>query len=110
MMHTTDDHNCVVTDHPFAGLVDGEERFAKAQLALQINLLIKERRLTQTDAAKLLGITQPEVSHLNNGRLSGFTLDRLCRCLYSLNMDIEIRLKRHLSTDTQAGIQVIGFA
>lgn len=64
----------VITSHPFEGLVNGEERLAKAQLAQQINTLITERRLTQKVAAELLGITQPEVSQIANGRLSGFHL------------------------------------
>lgn len=97
----------VITAHPFEGLVNGEERFAKVQLAHQINTLISERGLTQKEAAKLLGITQPEVSQIANGRLSGFSFDRLYRCLHALDMDIEITVKKHVSTvsDT-AGIHV----
>ena len=97
----------VITAHPFERLVNGEERFAKAQLAHQINTLISERGLTQKEAAKLLGITQPEVSQISNGRLSGFSFDRLYRCLHALDMDIEITVKKHVSTvsDT-AGIHV----
>jgi predicted XRE-type DNA-binding protein len=37
-----------------------------------------------------LGITQPEVSKIANGRLSGFSFDRLYRCLHALDMDIEV--------------------
>ncbi|MBX3630040.1 MAG: XRE family transcriptional regulator [Nitrosomonas sp.] len=97
----------VITAHPFEGLVNGEERFAKAQLAHQINTLISERGLTQKEAAKLLGITQPEVSQISNGRLSGFSFDRLYRCLHALDMDIEITVKKHVPaiSDT-AGIHV----
>ncbi|MCW5608740.1 MAG: XRE family transcriptional regulator [Nitrosomonas sp.] len=97
----------VITAHPFEGLVNGEERFAKAQLAHQINTLISERGLTQKEAAKLLGITQPEVSQIANGRLSGFSFDRLYRCLHALDMDIEITVKKHVPaiSDT-AGIHV----
>lgn len=97
----------VITSHPFDGLANGEERLAKAQLARQINTLITERRLTQNLAAELLGITQPEVSQIANGRLSGFTFDRLYRCLHALDMDIEITVKKHVSigNDT-AGVHV----
>ncbi len=48
---------------------------------LQINEKIRERGMKQKEAANLLGITQPEVSSLGRGRLSGFTFDRLYRCL-----------------------------
>lgn len=97
----------VITAHPFEGLVNGEERFAKAQLAHQINTLISERGLTQKEAAKLLGITQPEVSQISNGRLSGFSFDRLYRCLHALDMDIEITVKKHVpAVSDTAGIHV----
>jgi len=80
------------TKHPFEGLENGSERLAKAQLARQINKLIKARGLKQIDAAARLGITQPEVSNLANGRLSGFTFDRLYRCLSALDIGIRITL------------------
>ena len=98
----------VITSHPFKGLVNGEERFAKAQLAQQINTLITERGLTQKAAAELLSIAQPEVSQIANGRLSGFSFDRLYRCLHALDMDIEITVKKHVPIDNDtAGIHVL---
>ncbi len=81
-----------VTEHPFEGLQNGNERLAKAELARQINKLIKARGLKQADAATQLGITQPEVSNLANGRLSGFTFERLYRCLSALDIGIQITL------------------
>lgn len=99
---TTSDDTVVTTAHPFEGLTRGEERLAKAQLAQQINALIQERGLKQKDAAQLLGVTQPEVSQIANGRLSGFTFDRLYRCLQALDMDIEITVKKHVFADNSA--------
>ncbi len=109
MIDTTHkDNDIVVTSHPFEGLENGGERLAKVQLAKQINSLLKDRGLKQKEASELFGITQPEVSQLANGRLSGFTFDRLYRCLYALNMDVEIVLKEHIPTrhHTSAGIAV----
>jgi predicted XRE-type DNA-binding protein len=103
----TNEDTVVITSHPFEGLANGEERLAKAQLAQQINALITERKLTQKTASKLLGITQPEVSQIANGRLSGFSFDRLYRCLHALDMDIEITVKKHVPKDNDtAGIHV----
>lgn len=97
----------VTTNHPFEGLANGEERLAKVQLAQQINSLIKERGLKQKAASELLGVTQPEVSQINNGRLSGFSFDRLYRCLHALDMDIEIIVKKHVRVGSDAaGIYV----
>jgi predicted XRE-type DNA-binding protein len=83
MKPTTGKHDeaVIVTAHPFEGLANGGERFAKAQLAREINAALKERGLKQQAAVELLGITQPEISQIANGRLSGFSFDRLCRCL-----------------------------
>ncbi len=104
---TNNEETVVTTAHAFEGLVNGDERLAKAKLAHQINVLIQEQGMKQQEASELLGITQPEVSQIANGRLSGFTFDRLYRCLYALDMDVEITLKKHIPTDTGvAGIHV----
>ena len=56
-------------------LPDAEERLAKAELAKQIEHIIKKKRLTQEQAAKILGINQPKVSALLRGKLAGFSVD-----------------------------------
>ena len=99
MTNMTPENDIVtVTAHPFEGLDNGSERLAKAKIARQINKLIKAQSLKQKAAAELLGITQPEVSQLANGRLSGFTFDRLYRCLLILGQDIDITVKAHAVT------------
>ena len=63
------------------GLADSEEELAKAQLAAHIRRIVEGRRLTQVAAAQVMGIDQPKVSALLNGRLAGFSSDRLMRFL-----------------------------
>lgn len=77
------------------GLSRPEECLVKADLAIQINKLIKIRKLNQTKAAKLLGLDQPKISALNRGKLSGFSVERLFKLLAILNQDIEIIIKPH---------------
>jgi predicted XRE-type DNA-binding protein len=72
------------------GLPNPEERLAKAELALAISRAIKERGLTQREAAVLMGIDQPKVSHMLHGRLSDFSTERLMNFLIGLGRDIEI--------------------
>ena len=97
MTITTKDEDVILTtDHPFEGLDNGDERLAKARLAQEINASIKKRGLKQQAASRLLGVTQPEVSQIANGRLSGFTFDRLYRCLHALDMDVEITVREHV--------------
>ena len=67
-----------------------EEYLAKAELAAKILKIVRSRRLTQTATGKLLGITQPKVSALLNGRLDGFSTDRLFRFLNALGCDVRI--------------------
>ena len=74
------------------GLPNPEERMAKAKLAMQINLLIKKKRLSQIEAAELLGTDQSKISALHKGKLSGFSLERLFRFLNVLGQDVIIKV------------------
>jgi len=73
---------------------DADEYLAKSELAVRIFKIIKRRGLTQTAAGKLLGISQPKVSALLNGRLDGFSSDRLFRFLNALGCDVRITVSR----------------
>ncbi|HEX3664063.1 MAG TPA: helix-turn-helix transcriptional regulator [Rhizomicrobium sp.] len=70
-----------------------EEELTKAQLASQIRQIVKTRRLTQMASAKVMGIDQPKVSALLNGRLENFSSERLMRLLTMLGKDVEILVK-----------------
>lgn len=74
------------------GLANPKERLFKAEIAEQIYDIIKERGLNQKSAAAILGIDQPKISALVNGRLSGFTIDRLFRFLLALDLSIEVTI------------------
>jgi predicted XRE-type DNA-binding protein len=75
------------------GLQNAEDRLAKAELARKVSEIIVARRLTQVEAAELLGIDQPKISALVRGRLQGFSLERLMRFLNVLGRDVEIVVK-----------------
>jgi predicted XRE-type DNA-binding protein len=74
------------------GFADAGERQAKARLALELNKILKARKLRQVDAAKLLGIPQPKISALMNYRLDGFSVERLMNFLTCLSCDVEIAI------------------
>ena len=69
------------------GLRNPPEALAKAQLARRICALLGERGLTQAQAAAVLGLDQPKVSALMRGKLQGFSVERLFRCLKALVQD-----------------------
>ena len=89
------------------GFADAEERLAKAKLAAIINKIIEEKGLNQKQAAKILGINQPKVSALKNGRLKGFSMERLFSLLESLDQHIEITISHKSKVETGQGINVV---
>lgn len=81
------------------GLPDAEELLAKADVVMLIYDAIKERGLSQREAARVLGLDQANVSRLMRGRLSGFSLDRLFRFLNALDLDVEVTVKKKTDRD-----------
>ena len=77
------------------GLPNADERLAKADLAIKITEILRRRRLTQVQAAVVLGVDQPKVSALIRGRLSGFSIERLLRFLLLLGADVSITIHPH---------------
>jgi predicted XRE-type DNA-binding protein len=88
------------------GFADPDEELAKAQLASLIQDIIKRRRLTQVAAADLMGIDQPKVSALLNGRLTNFSSSRLMRLLASLGQDVEIIVRARSGRAARGRIRV----
>jgi predicted XRE-type DNA-binding protein len=80
------------SDNVFAdlGFDQPEEELTKAKLAGLIWHEIERQGLTQAAAASLMGIDQPKVSALMNGRLANFSSERLMRLLTALGQNVEI--------------------
>ena len=89
------------------GLPNPEERLAKAGLATRISEAIRSRRLTQTQAARVLKIDQPKISRLLRGQLSGFSTERLMHFLTLLGRDVEITVKPASRSRHQGHLRVI---
>jgi predicted XRE-type DNA-binding protein len=92
------------------GRPDAEEALARVRLAQQIAEIIERKALSQADAAVLMGLDQPKVSALVRGRLSGFSTDRLLRCLMLLGQDVEIVVRDKPSDHPKAHISVVAAA
>jgi predicted XRE-type DNA-binding protein len=75
------------------GLPNPEQELMKARLTLQIAQIIRDRGLTQMEAAKILGIQQPHVSALARNRAGSFSVGRLIEFLTALGQDVEIVVK-----------------
>jgi predicted XRE-type DNA-binding protein len=70
------------------GLPNPEEALVKAELADRISTVIRNRGLTQTQAARMLGIDQPKISALIRGRLTPFSIERMLRFLPETKHDM----------------------
>ena len=75
------------------GYADSESMLVKAELAAKIAEIIQRRALTQADAARILGLTQPKISALLKGRFRGISEHRLLECLTRLGRDVHIVIK-----------------
>jgi predicted XRE-type DNA-binding protein len=87
-------------------LPQADDLLAKAELAAKIIAEIQRRRLTQNQAATILGIDQPKVSALKQGKLIGFSIERLMRLLLRLGRDIEITVKGRAKVGSGARLRV----
>jgi predicted XRE-type DNA-binding protein len=87
------------------GLADAEERLAKAELAQKIGGILRSRRLTQVQAAEVLGIDQPKVSALLCGQLSRFSIEKLMQFLLLLGRDVSITIKTRQGTRSKLALR-----
>lgn len=92
------------------GLPEAEEELTKAQLASHIRQVVKRQRLTQIAAAARMGIDQPKVSALLNGRLANFSSERLMRLLTALGQDVDITVRAKPAGRARGRIRVLGEA
>lgn len=77
------------------GVANAEAHQLKAELVMKLSAIIKVRGLNQTTAAKLSGISQPDLSRLLRGSFREFSTDRLIRALTRLHSDIEITIRQN---------------
>ncbi len=77
---------CTGSGHVFAdlGLTDAPELRTKVRLAVEINRLINDHRLTRVGAAECLEVSQPQISALKSYKLDGFSVERLRSFLLAL--------------------------
>jgi predicted XRE-type DNA-binding protein len=77
------------------GLANADELFARSKLGFHVYKILKEQKLKQREIASLLGIKQPEVSHLMNGHFNRFTTDKLLDFLKRLDRKVTIQISQH---------------
>ena len=91
-------------------LPDAETHFLKAQIVSEIYRLIKERELTQVQAGKRMGISQPEVSRMFKGHFREYSIERLMEFLTLFDRDVEIVVKPRKKTGSAGRIRFVPVA
>ncbi len=89
------------------GFPEAAERQAKLRLAYTLNHLLDGRKLSQAEAAKVLGVSQPKVSALRHYKLAGFSVERLMNLLTALDQDVEIVIRKKPRSRKAARISVV---
>ena len=89
------------------GFKDSEQELLKAQLTLQIYRIITARNLTQNEAAKVLGTTQPQMSALMRYKPVSVSVGRLMEFLTVLGQDVEVTIKPAALRDKTGHMSVI---
>jgi predicted XRE-type DNA-binding protein len=74
------------------GLPNANEHLVKAELVLGIAARIKAKKLTQAQAAELIGLAQPDVSKLLRGHFTGYSYERLFGFLNALGEKVRIEV------------------
>jgi len=88
------------------GLLKAEEQATKKGLAVTIGRILRQSRLSQTEASRILRIGQPKVSALLNRQLEGFSVERLMRLLTVLGRDVEIVVRQKPNSRKAARISI----
>jgi predicted XRE-type DNA-binding protein len=75
------------------GLPDADKLKIKSGLVIEITKAVRKLGLTQEEAARRMGITQPKVSGMLRGDFANLSERKLMDCLNRLGYDIEIKVK-----------------
>jgi len=80
------------------GLSNASELFTRGKIGIEVLRLLSQRNLKQREISELLGIPQPEVSHLMKGEFQRFSEGKLLIFLKRLDREITLHLRpRHAS-------------
>lgn len=88
------------------GFANADELAIETELLRRIIAIIRERKLSQRAAARILGVDQPKVCALMNGRTHGYSIARMIRFLAALDQDVEIRIKPKPHSRPRAVVRV----
>lgn len=71
---------------------EAEHLRIRSELMVEVRKLIEDRGLTQSEAAELLGVTQPRVSNLVRGKIDRFSIDSLVGMLARAGVHVDVHV------------------
>ena len=86
-------------------LPDADTHLLKAAIVSRIDDIIRQRRTTEAEAARALGLSRPDLSRLLQGSFQEYSLERLLRFLMTLGCDIDIVI-RPSSSNTEGTLRI----
>lgn len=75
------------------GFANAEDHLVKAELVSQLKHIVDREGWSQAQAAKVMGMAQPDVSRLLRGQFSNYSLDRIMRFLTAAGCAVDITLR-----------------
>ena len=76
-------------DTPF----EAQRMRIKSDMMITFEKIIKDRALTQAEAAAQCGVTQPRISDLLRGKIERFSIDSLLDILTALRCTVSFKVK-----------------
>ena len=76
---------------------------ARSALMMDLESIIKQRRMTRAEAANLFGVTQPRVSDLMRGKINLFSLDCLMDMATVAGLEPRITIKKPKASRKRRG-------
>jgi len=75
------------------GPSESEKLRIKSQLMQTVENVIAERKLTQSQAAELMGVSRPRISDAVRGKIEKFTIDALVDMLARAGIKVEVTVR-----------------
>ena len=75
------------------GFPNAETHLLKAQLMSRVQDILQDRKLTQTEAARLTSVSQPDLSRMLKGQFRDISVERIMRMLTKLGCEVDIVVK-----------------
>ena len=88
------------------GFPDADTHLLKAEIVNCVDDIIRQRRTTQAETARALGLSRPDLSRLLRGDFREHSLEDLLRFLMALGCDVDIVI-RPADPDTGGRLRIV---